>query len=294
MNFKKFTEKVVRVLKERLGDECTVTVTEVLKNNDIRMTGVVIMQESDDIFPTVYLEGPYRQYQDGTSVLEIVDGIIEAYEESNRNIGLDMDFFRDFSQVKDKIFYKLINRGQNKELLGDIPYFEWHDLAVVFYYAMEEECIGKASILLHNSHLDMWGKTAEEIYCTASRNMLQGMPEYLVLMQEMLGEMAGIKLAETAPALYVLTNKERRFGASAMLYSEKIRELADELGSDLLILPSSVHEVLLLADDQDWKYGFYRRMVNEVNTTQVEPEEILSFNLYRYSREKSEIEQIAE
>ena len=72
-----------------------------------------------------------------------------------------------------------------------------------------------------------------------------------------------------------------------------MKELADRLESDLLILPSSLHEVLLLPDDQEQGYDFYRQMVHEVNVTQVEPEEILSFNLYRYDRQKAEIEEIA-
>lgn len=74
----------------------------------------------------------------------------------------------------------------------------------------------------------------------------------------------------------------------------KIKGLADKLHTDLLILQSSVHETLLLPDDHVWKCGFYREMVREVNTTQVDPEEILSFNLYRYNREKDEIEEVEE
>ena len=92
--------------------------------------------------------------------------------------------------------------------------------------------------------------------------------------------------------LYVLTNRDKLYGASAMLYSDKAKELADRLGADLLILPSSVHEVLILPDDRTQEYDFYRNMVKEVNTTQVEPEEILSYSLYRYSREKEEIVEI--
>jgi len=106
-------------------------------------------------------------------------------------------------------------------------------------------------------------------------------------------EMAGIEVDETIPPLYVLSNKEKMFGASAMLYSEQIKGLADRLESDLLILPSSTNEVLLLPEQRDQGYDFYRQMVKEVNTTQVDPEEILSFNLYRYDRQKEEIEEVA-
>ncbi len=294
MEFIEFTDRIAELLQQKMGDGYTATVTKVLKNNDVTLTGIVIMEKNDSVSPTIYLEEQYRQYQDGDSVEKIVEEIAALYEHQTRSVKLDMDFFRDYVLVKERICHKVINYEKNRKLLQDVPYFRWHDLAVVFYYAMREKALGKASILIHNSHLDMWGQQAEEVYRTARRNMKEHMPDILVSMQELLKELAGIQMGESSTALYVLTNKEKVFGASAMLYSEKIKELADRLGSDLLILPSSVHEVLLLPDDGIQSYDFYRRMVNEVNMTQVDLEEILSFNLYRYDREKEEIEMIEE
>lgn len=292
MNFKMFTNNIVDLLQKKIGGTCTVTVTEVLKNNNVSLTGIVVMKESDNVSPTIYLEEPYRQYQEGTGIQEIVDEIAALYEKHAHNVKLDMDFFRNFSLVKDRIFHKVINYEKNRKLLEDVPYFRWHDLAVIFYYSMEEAAFGRASITLHNSHLDMWGQPAEEVYRIARENMRRNMPELLLPMQKVLEDLAGIRAEENCPPLYVLTNKARVFGASAMLYSNKIRELAVQLNSDLLILPSSVHEVLLLPDERAQGYDFYKEMVREVNTTQVDPEEILSFNLYRYERENAEIKEI--
>lgn len=293
MDYKEFTENIAETLREKVGDGYTVTVTEVLKNNGVSLTGVVIMKESENVSPTIYLEEPYRQYQSGDSLSQIAEEVMAEYEKNAHSIKLDVDFFRSFPKVEDRIFHKIINYEKNKELLKDMPHFRWHDLAVVFYYSFEETMFGKASIAIHNSHLDMWGQTADEIYRIARRNMEQKMPEMLVPMSELVEELAGIKLEESEAPLYVLTNREKMFGASAVLYSEKIKELSDKLHSDLLILPSSVHETLLLPDDRKRGYDFYRKMVEEVNTTQVDSEEILSFNLYRYDREKEKIEMIA-
>lgn len=293
MNFNEFTDKIVALLKEKMGNTCTVTVTEVLKNNNVRLTGIVITEETCSIAPTVYLETPYKQYQEGISLEVIAEEIRDEYEKHAHNLQIDMGFFKDFSQVEGRIFHKIINYEQNRELLKDVPYIKWHDLAVVFYYAMEEASFGKATILIHNSHLAMWGQSVDGIYRIAQQNMKQKMPELLVPMRELMEEMAGIEVDETIPPLYVLSNKEKMFGASAMLYSEQIKGLADRLESDLLILPSSTNEVLLLPEQRDQGYDFYRQMVKEVNTTQVDPEEILSFNLYRYDRQKEEIEEVA-
>jgi hypothetical protein len=97
---------------------------------------------------------------------------------------------------------------------------------------------------------------------------------------------------DTYMPMYILSNQEQMYGASALLYSKRIKNLADRLQCDLIILPSSVHEFLLLPDDGENEYTFYRKMVEDVNTTQVEPEEILSYSLYRYLREKEEVEEI--
>ena len=293
MNYRKFTETIADLLRERMGADYEVKITDVTKKNGVVMTGIIMMRRSDRISPTIYLEEPYRQYLAGVALQEIVDRIVELYQEQMKDFNLDIDSFKEFEYVRDRIFHKLINYEKNSKLLEDVPYFKWCDLAVVFYYAVEEELMGRASILIHNNHLVMWEQTVDVLYQIAQRNMRHRMPELLMPMQDLVEEMTGVKLhQEDEIRMYVLTNRAKLNGASAMLYSDKIKELAKRLQSDLMILPSSVHEVLLLPDDHEQEYAFYRQMVEEVNTTQVEPEEILSYSLYRYSREKAVIEEI--
>lgn len=293
MDYKKFVENIVNMLKDRMGEDYEIRVVNVLKNNDIRLTGVIMMRESDRVSPTIYLEEPYRQYCMGCALSEVADKIIALYEEQVRDIHLETDFFQEFASVKDRIFHKIVNYEKNRKQLEDIPHLRWNDLAVVFYYGLEEKVLGRASILIHNNHMDMWGQTTEILFQTAQCNMRRRKPEVLVPLQKLVEEMTGGRIEDTEDVqLYVLTNHDKMYGASALLYSDQIRELAQELQSDLLILPSSVHEVLLLPDDGKEQYQYYSRMVEEVNTTQVEPEEILSYHLYRYIREKAEIEEI--
>lgn len=293
MNYKEFTEYMADLLHKRLGPGYEIKVTQVTKNNDVHLTGVVMMRPCDRISPTIYLEEPYRQYCMGIDIQEIAGRIIDLYREHRREFSPAVNFFREFEKVSDRIMHKVIHYEKNRKLLEDVPHIRWCNLAVVFYYAIEDRAFGKASILIRNEHIRMWDRTAQELYRIAQDNMRRSMPELLVPMTELIEQMTGAKppCAEEIN-LYVLTNCEKMYGASAMLYSDKIRELADRLHSDLLILPSSVHEVLLLPDDGEQDYGFYRRMVDEVNTTQVEPEEILSYSLYRYWRERAEIEEI--
>lgn len=292
MNFNIFVESVVTILQKKMGEDYEIRVTKVTKNNDICLTGIVMLRQTDQISPTIYLEEPYKQYCEGTDLAEIAERIAELYKAQMKNVNLDMSFFSKYERVKDRIFHKVINYDRNKKLLSDVPHYRWCNLAIVFYYSMEAESLGKASILIHYNHLALWNQTKETVYQAAQTNMKRCMPALFIPMQELICEMTGISLEENDVKMYVLTNKEKMYGASAMLYSDEIAGLSERLDSDILILPSSVHEVLLLPDDREHKYDFYRRMVKEVNTTQVDPEEILSYSLYRYSRKKAEIEEI--
>lgn len=293
MDFNVFIENSVDLLKKRMGKTYDIRVTTVTKNNDVRITGVIMMARGDTISPTIYLEGFYEQYQEGAAMERLVDEIISIYEDQMRDINLDMEFFQDFEKVRDRIFYKLISFEKNVRLLEDVPHFRWHDLAIVFYYAMEEELVGKASITIHNQHMTMWSQSVDSLYRTAQKNMKEGMPELLLTMSELFRQMTGVRIQKDDEIpMYVLTNQEKIYGAAALLYSEQLKDLADRIGYDLLILPSSVHEVLLVPDDHRKGYDFYIRMVDEVNRTQVEPEEVLSYKLYRYNRKRAEIEEI--
>ncbi len=293
MGFQKFVENIVDLLQERMGDAYEIRVLHVTKNNDVEQTAVALTRQEDSIFPTIYLEGLYQEYREGERLGALAERIINCHEEQSMALDLDMDFFRDYGRVKDRIFYKLVSFETNKKFLRDVPHLRWHDLAIVFYYALEKDMVECGSITIRRQHMLMWKQNAESLYRTARRNTKRGMPELLVSMRELISEMTGVSVREDdAMPMYVLTNPEKRFGASAMLYSEKIGLLAERFGCDVLILPSSVHEVLLIPDDHVREYDFYRQMVGEVNRTHVEPEEVLSYGLYRYCRENSEIEEI--
>ena len=295
MEYQEFIENVTLLLRREMGPDYEVKTRDVTKNNGIHLTGVIMMRESDKMSPTIYLEEPYRMYrEEGRSLQGIVTDIVQLYREQMANISFDVDRFRDFGYVRNHIFYKLINYERNPELLADVPHFKWCDLAVVFYYSLAESRQGRASILIRNSHLDLWRQSAEELGRIAHGNMRRGMPELFIPMRQMVKEITGSEPPASARlSMYVLTNRSKLNGAAAMLYSEQMKGLADRLETDLLILPSSVHEVILLPDDHEQPYDFYRRMVREVNTTQVDPEEILSYRIYRYSRKKAEIEEIS-
>ena len=302
MRLEEFGNKVCSALKEVLGAGYEIVFREVTKNNGVRLHGIVITGKESNVSPAIYIDELYEEYEAGRAFGYIVYDILCVYKKNAREINMDMEFFTQFPRAKSRILYKLIHRESNQELLCEIPYVEWQDLAIVFYYAFEDECFGKATILIKNSHMAMWGIDVPALYETARTNMLRIRPEEMLPIGQLIREFMeqkhchngrendiglpeGIDTAmERSTMMYVLSNRDRVFGASALLYSNSMKQLAGKLDKNLIILPSSVHEVILVPDDGMTEKEFYKEMVREVNDTQVDPEERLSYNIYYYDR----------
>lgn len=262
---------------------------DVLKNNGVTRRGIRVVTEGERFTPVLYLDTAYERYLAGETAGEIFEGLMEHNDSQIREMETEWDFqpeqFADYSHVKEHLRLRLVNYGKNTELLRDMPYVRWNDLAVIFYYEIGD---GQAQIQINNRHLALWEETVETLYQDAMENMKNSVPDELFPLSDLIGRKASSWMGEEPP-IYVLTNSTGRYGAAAMLYTGKIRELADSTGTDLVILPSSLHEVLLVPDLEE-KRQTYRETVGGVNRTVLEPEEVLSDNVYLYSREKDAVE----
>ena len=289
MEFKDFEEKMMGLLRERFGETAEISVQDILKNNGVTRRGIRVVTEEERFTPVLYLDAAYERYLAGETAGEIFEGLMEHNDSQIREMETEWDFqpeqFADYSHVKEHLRLRLVNYGKNTELLRDMPYVRWNDLAVIFYYEIGD---GQAQIQINNRHLALWEETVETLYQDAMENMKNSVPDELFPLSDLIGRKASSWMGEEPP-IYVLTNSTGRYGAAAMLYTGKIRELADSTGSDLVILPSSLHEVLLVPDLEE-KRQTYRETVGGVNRTVLEPEEVLSDNIYLYSREKDAVE----
>ncbi|MGN0366994.1 MAG: DUF5688 family protein [Suilimivivens sp.] len=127
MNIKEFAEIIKERLEERTGLE--VRVVEVVKNNSITLHGINIMVSDSNMIPSIYLEQYLQAYEDGMSLEKVTEGIINIWEHEKKITHLDMEWFRDFDKVKDKLAYKLVNYEANKNLLENVPQVPFLNLA---------------------------------------------------------------------------------------------------------------------------------------------------------------------
>ena len=291
MNINEFAGKVCNAVKKELGAGYRVECKEVRKNNGVMLRGLLVLGENQNVAPTIYLDTFLEAYESGATFRSILDRLLDICREDMLREAVDMEFFRSFERVRDRICYRLIGRKGNEELLEDIPYIEFLDLAICFYYAYHGESLGDGTILVHNSHLELWDTCTAELFGLAKRNTQRLFPWVCNSIAEVLGEIAGEdESSEEADEeaflqeipMQVLSNDKRTQGAVCMLYPDVLDTLSGKGKRNFFILPSSVHEVILLEDSCAGSIPELKKMVTEVNATQVAPEEVLSDSLYYY------------
>lgn len=303
MEIKRFAEKIERAVATVLGEEYEVKLQEVQKNNGVLLQGLIITRKSQNVSPTIYLQPFWEAYEGGVTLTELVRRIVQIYREDTPMESVDMSFFREFEMVKERICYRLINGEANAELLKKIPHVPFLDLAICFYYAYESSALGKGSILIHNSHVELWDTTTAELMELARENTPRLFPwecgSMEVVVQELMkepecrGEIFEDKeLKFIDMPMYILGNQQRIHGAASVLYPGLLEIIGEKLGVNFYILPSSVHEVILLADTGKESPKELKNMISEVNLTQVDPEEVLSYSLYYFDRKVRNIKVI--
>lgn len=291
MNYETFKSSAMASIQKHFGTDATVSLHPVTKNNNIRLDGLTIQEKSSNISPTIYLNYYYEDYLKGRSLSSIIEDIIASYHRSRSDTNLDLSFFTDYQKVRYHIIYKLINYEKNRELLPDIPHFRFLDLAVVFSCLILNTSNGNATILIHNHHLELWNITADQLYDTAKKNTPLLLPWEINNMKDVLKDFysdADTGIYNDADdfnlPMYVLTNTSRLYGASCILYPGVLKAFADALDSDLYILPSSIHEVLLLPKTSPANILELNSMIEEVNASQLQGDELLSDHVYYYTR----------
>ena len=189
MELQKFTEKTMKALKEFYGPKAEIKNHSVYKNNGILLQGICVLEQGMNIAPTVYLNNFKERYEEGELFGDIIREIIKIVEENKVTNQLDVDFFMDYEQVKKKLVLRLINRDKNEELLKQVPYLKFNDLAIVCHCIMITEEIGAGSILINKHHLENWTITEETLFQDAFINSPVIEPYSILSIGEMMKHM---------------------------------------------------------------------------------------------------------
>lgn len=294
MEYKEFVCAIEKGMNLKLEGGGKASLYTAVKNNGKVRSGIMIEDPGTNVSPAIYLEEFYQRFQKGETLDKIVLDVLSFYELVKYGKSLDVSGFDQYESIKDKIVFKVINTGQNRELLENIPHMEMLDLSIVFYALLEVNREGTATMLIRNGHMQNWNVSCDMLYEASCRNVKRLLPAQLFTMQRVLEEvfdpffeeqenLFGQEKSEK-DIMYVLSNPLRSFGAACMAYPEVLSMAGDILGEDFYVLPSSVHEVILMPGSKALDQSDLDEMVVEINEMHVEDEEVLSDHVYYYER----------
>lgn len=283
---KEIMEAIGKKLEELAQDGKKLVLMDVKKNNGMVKTAVSIFSPGS-VRPMVYVD-------------EIVWEAENSYISTDEAARRIMDLFTDLTAQTDpgilpdltkesvlqNVYRVLVNAGKNRELLKTCPHEEHMDLAVMYRAVWNR---GEMSMLITNGTMEAFDITEAELKQAADKNEAGGwfsVKSLGTVFEENFSSMPQPEFEGNI--MFIATNRIMRYGAAVMLHPELFRGLAEKLQQNLYILPSSIHEVIVVPENVDNAKEF-KRMVKEVNATQVAPEEVLGGSVYLYSRETGEI-----
>lgn len=289
MDFEKFKSEVIEEMRDRFP-ECDISLQDVTKLQGESYTGMAVRPEGSQVAATMNLESLYERISEDFSVSAVMDmAEHEIQEIVNHMPQINMQSLGDYEQMKEKLTLQMIPIAGNEEKLSEIPHKEVEDMALVYRFEMASNEQGSANILATNAMLSNYGITTDQLHADAMEAAVQNHPASLRnmndVMRDMMGGMGGVLVPDEPSPMWVATVEGGQNGACAIQYPEFLDQAAETLGGDFYVLPSSIHEVLLIADDGSMELENLEQMVREVNETQVAPADRLSDNVFHYDSE---------
>lgn len=302
MDYEMFKELVKKKIKDYMPPEYRDAAVDIFSVNKVNgaKDALAIRKADEQIAPNLYLDNYYKMYQVYDDLKKTLEVMAEEYcEMASRSLKkLELDL----SQMKERVVMMLVNTEQNRAMLADIPHREFQDLSVIYRYVVSQNEEGIASFKITNDVMKKCGMTPEDLFQYATENTKKMFPPKISTMEEVMFGVLGeddipdevVEFLdmnrEPKESLWVISNSSGINGAVSMLYEENLHKLAERIGTDLYILPSSVHEVLAASVEMgNGNPEELAVIVQEINMSAVELEDRLSNNVYHYDKDLREL-----
>lgn len=273
-----------------------------------RMADEISIKKNSDIniFPSINLSALYEIYTDTEDLDKAMEYGVEMVKyEPNDDLKSQAGMLTDFEAIKDRIIYTLVSTNQNKQMLCDVPRRDFLDMSVMYRIVLDNSENGLSSVIVTNGLMDMYKTTEEELFSLAKENTKNILPYTVETMSEMFQRMlknmdvpekilsAVISDLEKAdvPPMIVISNNKNNYGSNAILETELLSKVANDYDSNLVILPSSLHEVIAIATNETDPEIImdYADMVRDINQTEISLKDRLSNQVYLFDKDTKEI-----
>ncbi len=296
MNFDEFVAQVKDRVKDFLPDDFADASVEVMETRKLNQTytALIIRKEGQSIAPSIDLDALYAELEN-SSMEEVLEQAADLAQRQPE--GLDVESIQDYEKAKERLFIRVSGTEDNQVLLQDIPHREYNGLAITYHVMAEINDQEMGSTMVTNDLLEKFGVTKEQLHEDALRNSPKILPPSIEPMEAMLQKMLGFGAAMETPTAFeeqilsldmkkegmaVLTNRQAVNGAAVIFYPEVLEKIGDSQQVNFFILPSSVHEVILVNDDGSMKLKDLEDMVKSINAAEVAPKDRLSDTVFHY------------
>lgn len=289
---KDIMKKLEKAVKSAVGSEYEVDFCETRKNNGVILKSVSICRTGKSVMQKIHINEILEMIASGREEInEAAAMIVKVCREHEQEAERFKQITRRFSkaEILDRVTEQIVNKAANAAMLMEVPHLIVLDLALVYRVVLQESECDTASFLASHALCSYYGISFEELDSAAMANMdregfaTQTMESILAGMDAQQDGMP----AGACPML-VITNKRKMYGAAIMAHPGYFETLSKKAGGDFYILPSSIHEVIVVPAE-GIEPDELRKMVMEVNASELDAEEFLSNNVYLYSRKSGEI-----
>ena len=308
-----FAEGVAKQIHDYLPTEygnVRCEIQENLKNNSVRLVGIEFHKPDSTVSPVLYMESYYEDIKQGKEVGIVMQDIANSYIQHERSSrAIDERSLKDYEYVRQWIEPVLLNTADNREMLAQMPHRKMADLSLFYSVVFPDQGDDmRASMKIKNGHMAYWSVSEQDLYTQAISNIESRETNTLFPMDSVLAAMLtgrenGQNLLKATPGenmqslmggMYVLTNEQKTYGASLLAVPGIMGKVDQLFPEGYYILPSSIHETIILPKPCGVPAKELGEMVRDINRTQVNREERLSDCVYEYDKEKHAIRQVPE
>lgn len=296
MNYEEFKEKIVLGLQKPLH-KAKLKVSVIYKNNSTSYDTIMIYSSNNElkISPSIRLRPYYNDFIDSDgkeSIENVLQNIIDQYHNTQgcKKDNVLYDKVRDFNAIKDWITCQMVNRLMNQTLLDTIPYTNYLDEFAIIYDIMNMQSGDEdESIRITNSLMDYWNITLDELHEIGLQNTIRYFSVVSIRLDDLISNMTRWTMPKQdtkGNIRYVLFNNQEANGATVLLYPDTLKEficLHHIKEKYLIILPSSIHEVIVLPSNDLSMVDRFQQTVKKVNERVVAIEEVLSNKVLVYN-----------
>lgn len=276
--------------------EAEVTLHRTVKNNDQVLTGLIIRKEDEMSAPAIYLDGFAEQFDAGRPMDSIMREIAQIQTETSKPLPFEIPQFTDYEKIRPMLAIRMCDPENNREYLQGKPYTVCGELAATYRVQVMENGTEIAAAAVTESMMRAWGITVGQLHRDAVEAGSARNPVCLYRMEDLMDSLAyggdcpnlldsGELPSRDFSFLYALTNQTKTDGAAALARDDVLEKVGSLLEANYYVLPSSVHEVLVVPDNGAVSLTELENMVKDINEAQVGPKDMLSNKVQYYDRD---------